>query len=67
MKRLLLIDLDGTIRKPISGAKFIQHSQDDEPGTVWGAFFKKQMPLPKFGSFKTTATRQMNGMSKSSG
>jgi D-glycero-D-manno-heptose 1,7-bisphosphate phosphatase len=28
MIRLLLVDLDGTIREPLSGEKFIQHPQD---------------------------------------
>lgn len=28
MTRLLLVDLDGTIREPLSGEKFIQHPQD---------------------------------------
>ncbi len=31
MKKLLLVDLDGTIREPISGQKFINHPQDQRP------------------------------------
>lgn len=30
MARLLLVDLDGTIREPISGQKFIQHPRDQQ-------------------------------------
>jgi D-glycero-D-manno-heptose 1,7-bisphosphate phosphatase len=29
--KLLLVDLDGTIREPISGGPFIQHPQDQRP------------------------------------
>jgi D-glycero-D-manno-heptose 1,7-bisphosphate phosphatase len=31
MKKLLLVDLDGTIREPISSSKFILHPQDQRP------------------------------------
>lgn len=31
MQRLLLLDLDGTIRQSASGAKFIQHPRDQQP------------------------------------
>lgn len=31
MKKLLLVDLDGTIREPISGKKFISHPHDQRP------------------------------------
>jgi D-glycero-D-manno-heptose 1,7-bisphosphate phosphatase len=30
MTRLLLVDLDGTIREPLSGNRFIQHPQDQK-------------------------------------
>lgn len=30
MTKLLLVDLDGTIRKPLSDEKFIQHLQDQK-------------------------------------
>ncbi|MBE9193571.1 hypothetical protein IQ230_25235 [Gloeocapsopsis crepidinum LEGE 06123] len=29
-EELLLLDCDGTIREPISGAKFIQHPEDQK-------------------------------------